>query len=88
MGNITIKERNKCHHYHKDQWNVYFCDKKVPQATAISFIDLGHGYGKDAFDVFYMGNIINGANSMTFSVDKNGYAYDSFTSYYKGIPAI
>jgi hypothetical protein len=87
MGNITIKEDgfHTCSSYYKDNFNVYYKNKKVDQATAMTFVDLGNCYGKDAFDVFYKGQLIPGANANTFVVDFDGlHAHDTFSTYYKG----
>jgi hypothetical protein len=83
MGNLIIKDE-KCMHYYKDQWNVYYQGQKVPQATAMTFEDLGHGYGKDMFDVFYKGKRIMGANPPTFVVDNEYDSHDVFNRYWKG----
>ena len=74
MGNIIIQENNNAYHtcssYYKDTFNVYYNNKKVEEATAMTFEDLGNCYGKDAFDVFYKGQLIPDANANTFMVDK------------------
>ena len=87
MGNIVIKENtfHTCSSYYKDTFDVYYKNKKVQEATAMSFEDLGNCYGKDAFDVFYKGQLIYNANANTFVVDNDGlHAHDAFNSYYKG----
>ena len=87
MGNIVIKENtfHTCSSYYKDTFDVYYKNKKVQEATAMSFEDLGNCYGKDAFDVFYKGQLISNANAATFVVDNDGlHAHDAFNIYYKG----
>lgn len=87
MGNIIIQDNNfhTCSPYYKDEFNVYYNNRKVEEATAMTFKDLGNCYGKDAFDVFYEGYIIPDADANTFLVDKDGlYAHDTFNTYYKG----
>jgi hypothetical protein len=87
MGNIFNRQDffHTCAIYEKDTFNVYYNKKKVEQATAKTFEDLGHCYGKDVFDVFYKGELIPNADATTFSVDVNGkYAYDSSNTYYMG----
>jgi hypothetical protein len=75
MGNINLKYddrgfENRCQHYVKDNFNVYWNGIKVEEATSMSFQDLGQCYGKDSFDVFYKGNIINDANAFSFVVSE------------------
>ena len=87
MGNIVIKENtfHTCSSYYKDTFDVYYKNKKVEEATAMTFEDLGNCYGKDAFDVFYKGQLISSANAATFVVDNDGvHAHDAFNIYYKG----
>ena len=87
MGNIFNKQ-SSCHTcipYTKDTFNVYYNNKKVEQATAMTFEDLGNCYGKDVFDVFYKGIIIPNADAVTFMVDSDGlHAYDALNTYYMG----
>lgn len=87
MGNIIIQDKafHTCSPYYKDYFNVYYNNKKVEEATAMSFKDLGNCYGKDAFDVFYQGYMIPDADANTFVVSTDGlHAHDTFNTYYKG----
>ena len=87
MGTIIFKEDipHTCSAYYKDDFNVYYNNQKVNEASSMTFIDLGNCYGKDAFDVFYKGKLIINANANTFVVDSDGlHAHDAFNSYYMG----
>ena len=65
-------------------FDVYYAGKKLPNATASSFKDLGYGYGKDSFCVYYRGKRIDDASSNSFQLLKHGYSKDSFNVYYYG----
>jgi hypothetical protein len=87
MGNIIVKNNvfHTCSPYYKDEFNVYYNNRKVEEATAMTFKDLGNCYGKDAFDVFYKGYMISGADADSFIVDIDGlHAHDNFYTYFKG----
>lgn len=82
MGNNFKKQSSS---YTKDTFNVYYNNKRVDQATAMTFENLGNSYGKDIFDVFYKGVIIPNADALTFMVDSDGlHAYDTLNTYYMG----
>ena len=68
MGNnISSDGRNKTYeNYKTDNFNVFYNDKKIKEATAISFKDLGYGYGMDEFDVFYKNKIIKGVDLIEY----------------------
>ena len=84
MGNKQSSQHTSIP-YTKDTFNVYYNNKKVKEATAMSFQDLGNSYGKDTFDVFYKGVIIPNADAVTFMVNSDGlYAYDALNTYYMG----
>ena len=87
MGNILNNTYtfHTCSPYTKDTFNVYYNNKKVEEATAMSFEDLGNCYGKDVFDVFYKGILIPNADATTFTLDIDGlYAHDNLHTYYMG----
>lgn len=84
------------HHGHKKHYRndrnkyividneVFYRGRKLEDASAHSFSDLGHGYAKDAFNVYYKGKEIDDATAGTFTILKDGYAKDAFNAYYKG----
>ena len=64
--------------------DVFYDGKKLDDASASSFKDLGYGYGKDSFDVYFCGKKISGASANSFRLLKDGYAKDSFDVYFYG----
>ena len=82
MGN----QSSVCNHYNVKEWDVYFCNKKVKEASSDSFIDLGNGYGKDIFDVFYEGKLLKNADADSFNICNNSKydAKDKFNKFFKG----
>lgn len=69
--------------YTKDNFNVYFNNKKT-EISSLSFENLGHGYAKDAFNVYYKGRKIEGAFHLKFQVLGRDYAKDPFNVYKRG----
>ena len=82
---FNSKYYSRYHHgkYNKDNFNVYFNNKKT-DISVLSFEDLGHGYAKDAFNVYYKGNKIDGAFHLRFQVLGKDYAKDPFNVYKGG----
>lgn len=70
--------------YYKSQWDVYYDGRKIEDASAKSFVELGQGYAKDSFNVFYKGRKLEGAIPSKFVVDHDGYAHDTFSTYRYG----
>ncbi|CAF3659341.1 unnamed protein product [Rotaria sp. Silwood1] len=72
--------------YMKDNWNVYFNNRKVADASVRSFQDLGFGYGKDDWNVFYLGNKMPDAKPRSFEILQpyTGYTKDTWNVYYFG----
>lgn len=64
--------------------DVFYDGKKLDDASAYSFKDLGYGYGKDSFDVYFCGKKISGASANSFRLLKDGYAKDAFDVYFYG----
>lgn len=65
-------------------FDVYYAGKKLSDASASSFKNLGYGYGKDAFNVYYRGKRINDASGSSFRLLEHGYSKDAFNVYYYG----
>lgn len=70
--------------YFKDTFNVYYNGVKMTDASASSFVDLGHGYAKDDFCVYFHGQKLEDAMPSSFKVMNDGYACDAFNTYYHG----
>lgn len=64
---------------------VLYEGRKIEDAMANSFTDLGYDYAKDAFNVYYMGRKVGDATSSSFKVLTYGYAADAFNVYYMGV---
>jgi len=70
--------------YYKSKWEVFYNGRKIEDASAQSFVELGQGYAKDSFNVYYKGRKIEGAMPSSFVIDRDGYAHDTFETYYFG----
>ncbi len=70
--------------YYKTDFEVFYGDRKIPQAHAMSFEILRDGYAKDSFNVYWRGNVVEGAVPSSFKVLRHGYAEDMFSTYYNG----
>ncbi|CAF3337386.1 unnamed protein product [Rotaria socialis] len=58
--------------YSKDNFNVYFMGKKVPDTSVISFETVGRGYAKDNWSVYYRGEKMQGVSPSSFSINHFG----------------
>ena len=70
--------------YVVDAWHVYYRGRKVAEASASSFRNLGDGYGCDAWSVFYKGVKMQHAAVLSFENLGDGYARDTWTVFYDG----
>lgn len=70
--------------YFKTSNAVFFRGRKIKNADADSFQDLGDGYARDTFRAFFMGEQMTGVNSDALQTLGQGYAKDIFRVYYFG----
>lgn len=70
--------------YYKTTFRVYYDGKRVEDATAASFKELGGGYAKDAFRAYFYGERVKDATGASFQYLGGGYAKDAFRGYYLG----
>lgn len=70
--------------YYKTKFDVFFNGRKIEDASASTFKELGEGYAKDSFNVYYLGNKIPDASANTFRILGGGYSRDAFNVYFYG----
>ena len=70
--------------YYVTKFDVFFDGKKIKDASASTFKELGNGYAKDSFNVYYFGNTIPDCSPNTFQLLGDGYSKDAFNVYFDG----
>jgi hypothetical protein len=75
---------NLNHAYAKDNYYVYYLDKKLDVTSVSSFKALDSGYAKDNYNVYYLDKKLDVTSASSFTTLGSGYAKDNYNVYYAG----